>query len=387
MSEEKTEKPTPRKLKESRKEGQVPRTQELGAWASMLVVAVCLSLLVEHAADAVRALLVRVTGVAAHATEADAVALLGAGGRLALLMSVVLGAGILLIGVVSAGSQGGVHLATKMMRPKWSRLNPLQGAKRMFGPHALWEGGKVLLKSSVVAFFVWRAVEALMPLLGGLVPLDMALEAVVSEAIGLMRDVALAGLVAAAADYAVQRRKVGKQLRMSTKEIRDEHKQAEGDPLVRQALRSRQLAAARNRMMSDVPKADVVLVNPTHVAVALAYDPERGAPRVVAKGAGAVATRIRELAETSRVPLVEDVPLARALHHSCEIGQEIPAALYEAVAQVLAFVLSRRTHGGFAPRYRSPRDGAPLPDVAASRRRAPRTAAAADSSGALPTGR
>jgi len=135
------------------------------------------------------------------------------------------------------------------------------------------------------------------------------------------------------------------------------------------ALRSRQLAAARNRMMADVPKADVVLVNPTHVAVALRYDPAKGTPRVVAKGAGLIATRIRELAEVSRVTLVEDIPLARALHSGCEIGHEIPPQLYNAVAQVLAFVLSMRAAGVPPGRHRTPRSGEPLPDVPRAGRR------------------
>ena len=125
-------------------------------------------------------------------------------------------------------------------------------------------------------------------------------------------------------------------------------------------------------MMADVPQADVVLVNPVHVAVALRYEADRGTPRVVAKGAGAVAARIRELAESSRVPLVEDVPLARALHAGCEVGQEIPPELYHAVAQVLAFVLSRRARGSAAGRHRSPRTESTLPALTRGRRRAAR---------------
>ena len=161
----------------------------------------------------------------------------------------------------------------------------------------------MLLKSALVGFFVWRAVVGLLPLVGGLVPLPVALQVAADAATSLMRDVALAGLVAAGADYAVQRRRTGKQVRMTKKEVRDEHKQSEGDPMVKGQIRSRQLAAARNRMMADVPQADVVLVNPTHVAVALRYDPAKGTPRVVAKGAGVVATRIRELAVEHRVAM------------------------------------------------------------------------------------
>lgn len=384
MSEERTEKATPKKLKDSRKEGQVARTPEIGGWASMLVVAMMLGWLVRHGTDEIRELLVTSLALVEQPEAGRALQLLQEGSALALLLSLALGIGVLFVGVVSAAGQGGLHLATKTLKPKWSRLNPLQGAKRLFGPHALWEGAKILVKSAVVALLVWRGVKELMPLLGGLVPVDAALELAAAAATTLMRDVAVAGLLAAAADYAMARRRTGKQVRMTKKEVRDEHRMSEGDPMVRGALRARQLAAARNRMMADVPQADVVLVNPVHVAVALRYEADRGTPRVVAKGAGAVAARIRELAESSRVPLVEDVPLARALHAGCEVGQEIPPELYHAVAQVLAFVLSRRARGSAAGRHRSPRTASMLPSLTRGRRRAARQGAAGENSSGAP---
>jgi flagellar biosynthetic protein FlhB len=173
-------------------------------------------------------------------------------------------------------------------------------------------------------------------------PLATSVSLVAGTAMSLMRDVALAGLAMGLADYAYQRQRINKQLRMTRHEVKQEHRQSEGDPHVKGAIRSRQLAMSRNRMMSAVADADVVLVNPTHVAVALRYQPDRGAPRVVAKGAGSVAARIREEAEKHRVPMVHDVPLARALHKACDLDQEIPAELFTAVAQVLAFVLALR---------------------------------------------
>jgi flagellar biosynthetic protein FlhB len=150
----------------------------------------------------------------------------------------------------------------------------------------------------------------------------------------------VAGLVLAVADYLYQRHTVMKQLRMSPRDIRDELKQSEGDPMMKGAIRSRQMSVSRNRMLAEVSTADVVLVNPTHLAVALRYAPGQGAPRVVAKGAGRVAARIRERAHEHRVPVVEDRPLARALFRICEIGEEIPAELYLAVARILAFVFA-----------------------------------------------
>jgi flagellar biosynthetic protein FlhB len=371
VKEERTEKPTPKKIKDSRKEGQVPRTPEFGAWAAMLGFGVLMHSLVRWGADSLRELLIKATTVVSDPSVDAALLLLREGSVIGLLLSLALGTGVLVVGVLAAAGQGGIHLATKVMKPKWSRLNPLQGAKRLFGPHALWEGVKVLLKSAVVGLLVWRAVDALLPLLGGLLPPAVAIELVAEQATVLIRDVAAAGLLAAAADYAVQRRRIGKQIRMTKEEVKQENKNSEGDPLVRSAIRSRQLAAARNRMMADVPTADVVLVNPTHVAVALRYESDKGAPRVVAKGAGAVALKIRQRAHEARVPLVQDVPLARALHSACEVGHEIPAELYQAVAQVLAYVLSRKSQGMAAGYHRSPRAEEALPAVARAGRRRP----------------
>jgi flagellar biosynthetic protein FlhB len=369
VKDERTEKPTPKKIKESRKEGQVPRTPELGAWAALLGFGLLLHWLVGWGADELRELMIRSTAVVGDPSIDDALVLLHDGSVTGLLLAVALGGGVLVVGVLAAAGQGGIHLATKTLKPKWSRLNPLQGAKRLFGPHALWEGVKVLVKSGIVGLLVWRAVDGLMPLVGGLVPTAVVVQLVAEQVTALIRDVAVAGLVAAAADYAVQRRRIGKQIRMTKHEVKQENKQSEGDPLVRSALRSRQLAAARNRMMADVPQADVVLVNPTHVAVALRYESDKGAPRVVAKGAGVIATKIRERAQQARVPLVQDIPLARALHGACEVGQEIPAELYQAVAQVLAYVLSRKSQGMAAGYHRSPREDAPVPAVPRAGRR------------------
>jgi flagellar biosynthetic protein FlhB len=288
-----------------------------------------------------------------------------------LLTLVVLGCSVMVVSVAGALAQGGFFLATKSMKPKFSKLDPIKGAKRIFGPQSLWEGAKMLLKSSFVGLVAFFAVKSMMPLIGGLVPIHTVLDLVSSQALGLIRNIAFVGLGMAAADYAMQRRRIGKQTRMSKEEIKQEHKQTEGDPMLKGAIRSRQLAAARNRMMADVPTADVVLVNPTHVAVALRYESERGAPRVVARGAGAIAAKIRAVAADERVPLVRDVPLARALYRSTTVGQEIPPELFAAVAQVLAFVISRRTQGQRGGEHRTPRPDTDLPAVLPAGRRRP----------------
>ena len=373
MTGEKTEKPTPKKRKESRKEGQVPRTPELGAWATVLLVGLVLPSLMGREMESLRGLLTRAMSSPRDASIASATVLLRDGAFHAAIALLLLSSGVMLIGVSAALSQGGFFLATKSVKPSFGKLNPLKGAKRMFGPQGLWEGAKMLLKSALVGFFVWGAVRSLMPLLGGMVPIPVMLDEIGNHALALIRNVALVGLLMAALDYGMQRRRIGKQTRMTKDEVKQEHKQSEGDPMLKGAIRSRQLQMARNRMFADIPMADAVLVNPTHIAIALRYDPEKGAPRVLARGAGAIALRIRETAKESRVPVVQDIPLARALYTSTRVGQEIPAELFEAVAQVLAFVISRRTKGQSGGEHRSPRRETELPDVlpAGRRRRFP----------------
>jgi flagellar biosynthetic protein FlhB len=368
-SGEKTEKPTERRRKESRKEGQVARTQELGGWASLLAVGLAMPALLSHELGSLQKLMVTCLSLGGDATTGKALGLLGKGAEHVLFTLVVLGCGVMVIGVASAMAQGGLYFATKSIKPKLSKLDPIKGAKRIFGPQALWEGAKMLLKSSFVAIVVYAAIRSVMPLIGGLVPIHTVLETVSTHALGMIRNIALAGLGMAAADYAMQRRRVGKQVRMSKEEIKQEHRQTEGDPMVKSAIRSRQLAAARNRMMADVPTADVILVNPTHVAVALRYDAQRGAPRVVARGAGTIAAKIRALAAEEGVPLVRDVPLARSLYRSTKVGQEIPPELFSAVAQVLAFVISRRSRGQYGGEHDAPRRDGNLPAVLPSGRR------------------
>jgi flagellar biosynthetic protein FlhB len=194
----------------------------------------------------------------------------------------------------------------------------------------------------------------------GALPLSAITATFTDSAVLMIRVVAVTGLVIAIADYVIVRKRTMKELRMTKYEIQQEHKNSEGDPHVKAQRRATQMAMSRNRMMAEVADADVLLVNPTHVAVALKYEPDRGAPRVVAKGADEVAAKLRERAAEARVPLVQDVPLARALHASCEIGQEVPAQLFTAVARVLAFVMqlsARGVRGGFH------RPGFAAPDV------------------------
>jgi flagellar biosynthesis protein FlhB len=369
MSGEKSEKATAKKHKQNRKEGKIPRTQELGAWSALAVVALALPKLFRHEATALQRLMETSLTVGGRADVPTALQVLGDGLMHVLIAVLVIGTGVLLIGVTAAVSQGGFYLASSSVKPTLSKINPLKGLKRIFAVRTLWEGGKMLMRSAVVVGLVWMTIKSAMPMIGGLVPMQVVIDQTGASALTMIRNVAVVGIVLGAADYIMQRRMVGKQARMTKDEVKQEYKQSEGDPMLKGAMRSRQLAASRNRMMADVPKADVVLVNPTHVAVALSYDPDHGAPRVVARGAGVIATAIRERAGEAGVPLVRDIPLARALYSSTVVGQEIPTELFAAVAQVLAFVISRRTRGQRGGEHHSPRADPTVPPVSPPGRR------------------
>jgi flagellar biosynthetic protein FlhB len=353
--EDRTEKATPRRRKEARREGRFPRSPDIGAWLSLLVIALLLPHSMGNATNLFRRLMSQSTAGFADPTPATVRRVLGEGlrGLVGVLAPLML-AGVL-VALVAAAAQGGLRFAPKRLKPDFKHLNPLQGVKRLVGVQTLWEAAKSLLKTAVCGLVLWVAVRRMLPhlaLSGGL-PLSSITGSTADAVVTMVRLAAVAGVAIGLADYVVARRRTEKSIRMTKHEVKQEHKQTEGDPHVRSAIRSRQIRMSRNRMMADIAHADVVLVNPTHVAVALRYEPQKGAPRVVAKGAGAVAAKIRERATEHRVPMVEDLPLARALHRSCDIGQEIPAELFQAVARVLALVMSLKRRGSAAGLHRA----------------------------------
>ncbi len=355
MSGEKTEKPTEQKLQKARREGQIARTPDLSAWGGMLVATMLIPMIVTNTVDLSQRLLVQSTNLIAEPDPQKVLKLLKSAIIDGAIAIAPLAVGMFVAAIVASAAQGGIRLATKQMKPDFKRLNPFSGFKRIVGPHAMWEGVKAVLKTAVIGAVMYYSVRTLVPVLltAGTLPVTAVLGAVGRATLNIIRVAAVAGIVLAALDYVVARHRVMKQLRMSKQDIKDEHKQSEGDPQLKGQIRQRQMAMGRQRMMQDVPKADVVLVNPTHVAVALRYDPAKGAPRVVARGAGAVASKIRDLAAEHRVPMVQDVPLARALYSGCDIGDEIPADFYATVARVLAFVMMLKSKGSAAGVHRN----------------------------------
>ena len=344
-SGEKTELATEKRMKEVRAKGQLSKSQDLTAWVAVGVAAVMVPATVSAGAAATSAPLYQLREVMDHPDSIHALKALfdglgTVGGIILPLLSVVT-----IAVLVTAAAQGGIHL--KKFTGRFDQFNQVEGLKRTFGMQAAWQGVKALSKTVVVGLVLLAVIQGLMPVLmsGGGLPASALIQAATDGTASLVRSAVVAGLILAAADVFVIMRRNRTRTRMTKKEVKDENKSSEGDPMIKGQRRSRQLAMSRNRMMAAIADADVVLVNPTHFAIALKYEPGKSAPRVIARGAGVIALRIREQAEADRVPIVKDIPLTRALHKACDLGDEIPVDLYNAVARVLAFVLALRTRG------------------------------------------
>ncbi|MCL6538688.1 MAG: EscU/YscU/HrcU family type III secretion system export apparatus switch protein [Acidothermus sp.] len=344
---QKTEKPTQRKLKEARREGQVARSPEVGAWLGLLLAVFLVRLTMGKTTSAARNAFHEVAGIIEKPDIGQSLHLLGSAMGAAAVAAAPLCLGAMVVGLGASVAQGGLRISLKALGARWRNLNPLTGLKRMFGPRGAWEAAKALGKTGLLALVLFDTVRSLVPLTTSAQVLPLAaVTHVAGEAIfRFARDAALIGLGLAALDYAYQLRRYRSSLRMTKQEVKEELRTTEGDPRIKSAIRSRQMALRRRRMIREVAKADVVVVNPIHIAVALRYTAGSGAPRVVAKGAGSIAGRIREEAMRHRVPIVEDVPLARTLYRVCDLGQEIPRELFVAVARVLAFVFTLKRKG------------------------------------------
>jgi flagellar biosynthetic protein FlhB len=257
----------------------------------------------------------------------------------AMLVAVVVGLGVNL-------AQVGMVVSLESLVPDWNRINPARGFERLFSMRGTMELMKGLCKIAMIGFICWYEISgSLDDIIGASAsPLPIFLSTVGDVIWAIAIRVAVLLAVIAVIDYAFQKSQFEKMIRMSREEMKQEVKQQDGDPLIKQRIRQKQKALAKSRMMHEVPKADVVITNPTHFAVALRYDAKTmRAPRVVAKGQDEVAQQIKRIAQEASVPLVENVPLARSLFQTVKLGKEVPPALFRAVAEVLAFIY--RTHG------------------------------------------
>jgi flagellar biosynthetic protein FlhB len=347
MSQERSEAPTQRRLEELRERGQAPRSAELqGALALVAGFYVLRTFGPGSGAalvGALRASFGRLTTADLTASELGAfgadVALLGLRALAPLFVTLPL------VGLVAGLGQTGLLVSPRLLAPDLNRVNPLQGLRRLFSLHGLVELAKSLLKVVIVGFVAWQTLRGRLAELPGLAGRDVASQAasILAATVETGLTVSTALLALAAADYAYQRWDFWRNARMTKQEVKEELRQSEGSPETRSRLRQRMRRLAQRRMMHRVPKADVVVTNPVHLAVALEYDARVApAPRVTAKGAGAVAERIKAVAREHGVPVVENRPLAQALYRSVEVGMEVPVQLYAAVAEVLAYIYALR---------------------------------------------
>ena len=345
--QERTEAPSPQRLEKAREEGQVPQSRELATFVVLMTSGASLWMMASGLGQAMSKIMrgglqfdpaiARDSAyVMTQLSDQFMAAALALAPFLALVVIAVLASPLLLRGWL---------FSTKAIMPDFKRLNPLSGIKRMFSTQGLVELVKSLAKVGllgvVAVWLIWSNLDAIFSLSmeepsGAIQHMGNLIGKVFLLASGAM-------IFIVVLDLPYQLWSYFNKLKMSKEELRQEAKESEGDPHIKARIRAQQREAARRRMMSEVPTADVVVTNPTHYAVALKYtEGKMGAPRVVAKGADAVAARIRELAAENKVPLLEAPPLARALFRHTELGDEIPATLYAAVAEVLAYVFQLR---------------------------------------------
>lgn len=343
--QEKTEQPSSKKLEDARKKGQVAKSIEVNSLAIVVTGLITIFFLQSYIGQRVSSFSINIFN------SLDVLP-----NKLSLLpnlafdwfmfffsvMAPIMTA-ILIVGLASNIAQVGFKLSPEALQPKFSKLNPISGIKRIFSSRSLVEILKTVLKFFVIALFTYLILSDLIiasAYLDNLNPSEVIIF-MLDNAFSLLWKIALLYAVIAAIDFVYQRYKFRKDMMMTKQEVKEEMKQLEGDPTVKGRIRKMQMQAAQQRMMANLPTADVVITNPTHYAVALKYDMTKdSAPEVIAKGVDLLAQRIKKVAAEHNIPLHEDRELARALYKMCDVGDKIPPSLFKAVAQVLAYVYS-----------------------------------------------
>jgi flagellar biosynthetic protein FlhB len=345
-SASRTEEATPRRLEQARQQGDVAKTMELPQLASL---AASVAVIAALGGWMCRNLAYQLLPFLAHP---DAIVLEGGGGTVVARHAVSAALPVVVIVLLSAGAAGaaghlvqtGLMFTPDKLKPDFGKLSPLKGLSRIFGPDGLIQFGKSLVKVAVTATLAWWVIKPHMPEFERLAAMDPA--AILPFMSDVLRRLLFAflglALVVAGFDWLIQKQRFLARMRMSKEELKEEFKNTEGDPHVKARQRQIRIERAKRRMMAAVPKATLVVMNPTHYAVALRYEQgEDAAPVCVAKGLDVIALKIREVAEEHKVPVIEDPPLARALYASVEIDDMIPPAHYEAVAKIIGFILKQ----------------------------------------------
>nr|WP_319397064.1 flagellar biosynthesis protein FlhB [uncultured Desulfobacter sp.] len=340
---EKTEDASGRKLNKAREQGQVAKSQEIPSvvivLAGVTALYVTASFFYQNCVEVFRYnfMFTRVPEL----NPADLTVMLIYHAKKIFLMCLPVFSAVMIAAVISNIAQVGFHISWQTLEPKLSKLNPISGFKSKFSSSAIVEFLKSLAKLTVISLVCYLATRG--DLSEVLTLYDNSIAQILLflfvKSFWIFIKVCIVMILVAILDYTFQKWKFLEDQKMTKKEVKDERKQTEGDPAVKSKIRQLQMAAARKRMMAAVPQADVVVTNPTHLAVALQYDKEKmDAPGVVAKGAGAVAENIKRIALENDVPIVEDKPLARNLYRVVDIGDQVPLEYYQAVAELLAYV-------------------------------------------------
>lgn len=343
---ERTEEATQQRREDYRKRGQIAQTRELSSvlllFSSVLIIAVMSQFFLQQINELFYLsfgdqLVANIREGHTNSIATFAVT------RMAYIILPIMGV-YWVVGLASSVLQVGFVYNEEAMQVRWERLDPVAGFKKMFSLRAILEGLKAIVKVSVILGLSYLLLRDHINTLPHLMSFSIAqiLQFLGSLTIRLLSGVGFFMLCLAGADYFYQRWDMEKEMRMTKQEIKEEHKSREGDPMIRARIKRIQREMASKRMMGEVPKADVIVTNPTHIAVALKYDDTMVAPTVIAMGADNIAAKIRELAKEFNIPIVENKPLARAIFKTMKIGQQIPRELYTAIAEVLSYVYRLR---------------------------------------------
>ncbi|MFO7445029.1 MAG: flagellar biosynthesis protein FlhB [Ignavibacteriaceae bacterium] len=342
--QEKTEQPSSKKLHESREKGQVAKSMELNSFAiftsGLLLLFIAQSYLGEKMSFLAKKIFGSLDILEISQDNLFQFSFNGYIYYVTMLGPVLIG--LIIVGLIVNIGQVGFHISSKALKPKMKKFNPISGIKRIFfSSKSITEILKSIVKLFIIGLFTYNILDDLIVSSTNLsnLTVDEIVNFMLDSAYTLLWQISLVYAAIAAADFIYQRYKFKKDMMMSKQEVKEENKQSEGDPQVKSRIRRVQFTMANKRMMQNIPQADVVITNPTHYAIALKYDiSKNGAPKVLAKGMDELALRIKDIATKNNIYMHEDRELARALYKNCEVGDEIPASLFKAVAQILAYI-------------------------------------------------
>ncbi|HVO73029.1 MAG TPA: flagellar biosynthesis protein FlhB [Ignavibacteriaceae bacterium] len=342
--QEKTEQPSSKKLQEGREKGMVAKSVEINSFAIFTTGLLILYLSHRHIGSMLSELAVKIfNSLDSLEINKNLVSEYALEGFLFFLVTVApVMVSIMIVAFIASVAQTGFKITPKALIPSLDKFNPIKGIKKLlFSSKSMMELGKSIVKLLIIGIFAYLILEDLIASSTKLVDLtvDEVVSFMISSGYSFLWKIALVFGIISAVDFIFQRKKFTKDMMMTKQELKEEHKQSEGDPIVKSKIRKIQMQMARSRMMREVPAADVVITNPTHYAIALKYEmDEDPAPKVIAKGVDELAQRIKEIAVNNNVPLHEDRELARQLYKLCDVGDRIPSAFFHAVAQILAYV-------------------------------------------------